>query len=307
MGTDEAIRDLAEGQHGVVSRVQLRDVGIGSEALLHRIRKGVLEPMSPKVLRLVGTSPTEDQLAAAAVLDAPGAAYLSHGSALAWWRVPGFALAQPVQVVIPWQGVRRRTRLAEVHFHRGLPTAHLLEKGGLRVVSPSLAVFLVAGVDHPWKAERALDNVLSLRLGTLKGFHRLLAELAERGRNGVTMMRALLAERPPDYVPPQSGLEARVEQLAKEVGVRLRRQVNVGDDEWIARVDFEIEDTVDVIEVLSDRYHGSLLDRQADTVRFDRIGATGRRVLTLWDSDIWTRAEWVRQEILSFWRAGIGL
>ncbi len=139
-----------------------------------------------------------------------------------------------------------------------------------------------------------------MRLFTNDGMHHLLGQLAARGRNGIRLMRTLLAERPPGYVPPQSGLEARVERLAREVGVELRRQVNVGDQEWIGRVDFEIPGSTDVIEVLSERFHSALLDRVADDTRFRRIEATGRRVLTIWDSDVWGDAEAVRQQILSF-------
>lgn len=306
MGADDLIRDLARNQHGVMSRLQLSEAGISRAAVLHRLRKGMLVPLSPKVLALAGSPPSEEQQAMAGVLDAPGRGYLSHGTALAWWRVPGFLISRPVQVVIPWQGTKIRTRLSEIHFHRGLPEHHLLVMGGLPVVSPTLAVFLAAGTLRKGKVERALDNVIAMRLGSVQGFHLLLGELAARGRNGIGLMRDLLAERPPGFIPPQSGLEARAEQLARDVGVRLIRQVNVHDEEWIGRVDFVLEDSPDVIEVLSDRYHGSLLDRQADQERFRRIEASGRRLLTLWDSDVWNRPEWVRQQILLFWREGSG-
>jgi len=242
------------------------------------------------------------QRAAAGVLDAPGTGYLSHRSASAFWRLPGFYMSPPIQVVIPWQGTKEQTRLADVHYHRGLPQGHLLETGGIRVVSPALTIFLLAGTEHPARTERALDNGLAMRLFTNDGMHHLLSQLAARGRNGIRLMRSLLAERPPGYVPPQSGLEARVERLAREVGVELRRQVNVGDQEWIGRADFEIPGSTDVIEVLSERFHSALLDRVSDDTRFRRIEATGRRVLTIWDSDIWGDAEAVRQQILSFSR-----
>ena len=258
--------------------------------------------MSPAVLRLRGSTRTEMQRASAGVLDAPGTAYMSHRSASAFWRLPGFSMAPPIQVVIPWHGTKERTRLAVVHYHRGLPQGHLLETGGVRVVSPALAIFLLAGTEHPGRTERALDNGLAMRLFTNDGMHRLLGQLAARGRNGIRLMRALMAERPPDYVPPQSGLEARVERLAREVGVELRRQVEVGGQQWIGRVDFEIPGSTDVIEVLSERFHSALLDRAADKTRFRRLEDTGRRVLTLWDADVWSDAEAIRQKILSFWR-----
>jgi very-short-patch-repair endonuclease len=204
--------------------------------------------------------------------------------------------------VIPWQGTKHRTRLSEVHYHRGLPTDQLLTVAGVRVVSSALCIFLLAGMEHPRRTERALDNGLAMRLFTNDIMHSLLRRLAARGRNGISVMRSLLEVRPPGYIPPQSGLEARVARLAADVGITLRRQVDVGDDEWIGRVDFTFEDSPDVIEVLSERYHAARLDREADSERFSRLRQTGRRVLTLWDADVWGQPELVRQQIQMFWR-----
>ena len=258
--------------------------------------------MSPAVLRLRGSTRTEMQRATAGILDAPGTAYLSHRSASAFWRVPGFSMAPPIQVVIPWHGTKQRRRLADVHYHRGLPPDHLVATGGITVVSPALAVFLLAGTEHAGRTERALDNGLAMRLFSNAGMHQLLGQLAARGRNGTRVMRRLMADRPPGYIPPQSGLEARVQRLAGEVGVELKRQVDVGGNEWIGRVDFEIVRSSDVIEVLSERYHSAFLDRESDSTRFRRLEASGRRLLTIWDADVWGRPEFVRQQILSFWR-----
>jgi hypothetical protein len=300
--TRQVIVDLSEPQNGVVGRRQLHEAGIAPRALRHQIDAGFVEPMSPQVLRLVGSPRTDAQLAMAGVLDAPGRAYLSHFSAAAWWKIPGFALRAPIEVVIPWKGTNRRSRLAQIHYHRGLPQEHLTVLAGIPIVSPGMVIFLLAGSEGRGRAERALDHALSMRILKLRTMHDLLEDLGARGRDGITAIRSLLAERPPDYVPPQSGLEARVERLALEVGVGLRRQVDVGDDlGWIGRVDFELEDSSDVIEVLSDRYHSSLLDRTADTSRFDRIEGSGRRLLTIWDHDVWSRPEQVRHQIHLFW------
>jgi very-short-patch-repair endonuclease len=118
-------------------------------------------------------------------------------------------------------------------------------------------------------------------------------------------MRRLLAERPADYVAPESGLEARVNRLARDVGVQLRRQVDSGDQEWIGRVDFAVEGTNRVVEVLSQRYHGSVLDRRADERRVLRLTEAGFDVLTLWDSEVWNEADRVRDLLAAFSRGGL--
>jgi very-short-patch-repair endonuclease len=176
---------------------------------------------------------------------------------------------------------------------------------GVPVVSPALTIFLLAGSEHPGRTERALDNAWSMRLVTHNQMHDLLSRLAARGRNGIRVMRKLLADRPADYVAPQSGTEGRVQRLGLDVDVELRRQVDAGDDGWIGRVDFLIEGTNKVIEVLSQRYHGSLLDRLSDDRRFIRLNEAGFQVLTLWDTDVWGNPDLVRDRIGAFWRGDL--
>jgi very-short-patch-repair endonuclease len=305
VGVEQGIRELAERQHGVIGRRQLWESGLSEQILKHRLETGMLVPLSPEVLQLAGAPVTEASVAMAGVLDAPGVAYLSHRSAAAWWGLPGFAIDKPVHTVIPWQGTTTRRRLSVVHYHSGLPPDHLRTLNGVPVISPALTIFLLAGSEHPGRTERALDNAWSMRLVTHREMHDLLRRLAARGRNGIRVMRKLLADRPVDYVAPQTGLEARVQRLANDVGVALRRQVNAGHEDWIGRVDFLIEGTNKVIEVLSQRYHGSLLDRLSDEQRFIRLNEAGFLVLTLWDADVWGNPDLVRDRIEGFSRGDL--
>jgi very-short-patch-repair endonuclease len=302
----EAIWRLAEFQHGVVSRPQLWERGIGGDQLYSLIEDGLLIRISPKVMRIAGAPINEASRVMAAVLDSPGQAYLSHQSAAAWWGLPGYTLRHPVHTVIPRQGIRTRRRLSVVHYHCDLPADHLRALNGVRVVSPALTIFLLAGSQHLGRTERAIDNAWSMNLVTHRSLHDLLIRLAARGRNGIRVMRRLLADRPPDYVAPQTGLEARVQRLAGDVGVSLRRQVDAGDEEWVGRVDFILDGTSKMIEVLSQRYHGALLDRLSDQARFARLSAAGFQVLALWDSDVWENPDKVRDMIDQFSRAQIG-
>ena len=306
MGAKETIWRLAEIQHGVVSRPQLWDRGIGGDELYDLVEDGLLIRITPQVMRIAGAPINEASRLMASVLDSPGVGYLSHHSAAAWWGIPGYTLRHPVHTIIPWQGARKRRRLTVVHYHCDLPTDHLRILNDVRVVSPALTIFLLAGSQHPGRTERALDNAWSMNLVTYRNLHDLLNKLAARGRNGIRVIRKLLADRPPDYIAPQTGLEARAQRLAGEVGVALRRQVDSGGNDWIGRVDFRIEDSAKIIEVLSQRYHGSLLDRRADEARFARLSEAGFQVLTLWDSDVWENPDKVRDMIARFSRANIG-
>lgn len=302
VGVDHAIRALAERQHGVVGRRQLWEMGVSPDQIRHRLATGMLVRMSAEVLRLAGAPEHESTKAMAAVLDSPGMAYLSHISAASWWGLPGFALVRPLHTVIPWQGVTERSRLTVVHYHRDLPVEHLTSLRGVPVTSPALTLFLLAGTEHRGRVERAVDNAWSMRLVTYGQLHELLRHLAQRGRNGIRLMRSLLEARDRSFVPPESGLEARVSRLAQDVGVVLRRQVNVGGEGWIGRVDFQVERSNRIVEVLSDRYHGSPLDRIRDEVRFRELVEAGFELLIIWEHEIWSDSEAVRERIHAFSR-----
>ncbi len=301
METGDLIRAHASVQYGLVSRRQLRADCIGGDAIDHRVRKGELQPLSADVLRLVGSPESDQQRGMAAVLDAPGEAYLSHRSAAAWWGIPGFDLEDRLHVTIPHAGIRKRTRLSVIHYHRGLPDGHLLRLGGVPVTSPPLTIFQLAGTVHPKRTERALDNMAAMGLGSYRSIHDLLSILAARGRKGIALIRELLAERPPGASPPGSGTEKRLEHLASEIGISLRPQIDVGGDCWDGRSDFVFADSsAALIEVLSRRHHGMLLDRRADAARFEQFRNDGFQLLVLWEDDIWYRPQQVKTMLARF-------
>ena len=74
-----------------------------------------------------------------------------------------------------------------------------------------------------------MDTVVAKAPGLLVVLHRLLEEIGRRGRPGTALMRAVLEDRPPGYVPAESGLESRFARLLVEAGEpALARQVDVG-------------------------------------------------------------------------------
>src|SRR3546814_8936301 len=92
----------------------------------------------------------------------------------------------------------------------------------------------------------------------------MLEVMAQRGRPGIRTMRQVLATRGLDYVPPASNLEARFEQILLQAGdAPMRRQVDIGDgDRWIGRVDFRDAELPLIVEIQSERFHASLIDKQ---------------------------------------------
>ncbi|MDQ6796673.1 MAG: endonuclease domain-containing protein [Actinomycetota bacterium] len=159
-------------------------------------------------------------------------------------------------------------------------------------------MFDLAGALHPARLERALDNTLARHLTTVVALGAITLELAKHGRPGSALMRTLLAERGADYVAPESGLEARFLSLLRDNGLpEPDRQVDVGGDQWVGRVDFVFPGRRLVIEVDSSMHHSAALDREADRRRDADLWAAGYRVLRITDDQIWFRPRQVVAEV----------
>ncbi len=301
MDVNRELRNLAEVQYGLVGRRQAHMLGIGTAEIAHRVRNGDLIELSPEVLRIGGSAHSEATLAMAAVLDSPPGAVLSHRSAAAWWDLPGFTLDSPVHVTVPRQGVRSRGRLAIVHYQKDMPLDQLLVVRDVPVCSPALTMFHIAAVEHPARLERAVDSAWSMRLLDGRTMTSLLERLAVRGRNGIRAMREILETRGPDYVPPESGNEARFEKILRRNALPVpERQVKVGDEFLIGRVDYLYRELGGVVEILSRRYHSSRIDIAADEARFRRLEGIDLPVLPIWDYQIWEQPDAVAAAVWDF-------
>lgn len=288
MAFDHDLRAMCATQYGIAGRRQLRSIGGTRTRIAHRISKGILRPITNEVLELVGTPPSDGKHALAAVLDAPPGAILSHTSAAAWWNLPGFRIDDHLHVTVPRQGAPTRGRLSMIHYQKDLPTDHIMELGNIRITSPALTIFHLAAMLSVHRTARACDNAWSMYLLDGLELHHLLKQLAASGRNGITAMREILDQRPPEYVPPQSGLEARYCQLVIDDGMpEPRRQVNIFGSRWLGRADFEFDDVPLVVELLSVRFHASLIDSEADRERFDAFRGAGKHVIAFWDFEVW--------------------
>jgi very-short-patch-repair endonuclease len=152
---------------------------------------------------------------------------------------------------------------------------------GIPVTTVARTVFDLASCVHPSRAERALDNALTRKLVDLESMRATTIELLRPGRTGSALMRQLLAVRGAGYIPPASGMEARVLALLAAVGIEMEWQVDRGGDVWIGRVDFYYRRLRLVIEVDSDLHHDSKLDVESDERRDAALRAAGFEVLRI--------------------------
>jgi very-short-patch-repair endonuclease len=208
------------------------------------------------------------------------------------WGAPQFRL-QPIDVLRHKGVARRDSEVARVHEVVDLAPNQVKVLDGIPVTSPARTVCDLAG-SHPHLVERVLDRFWSERLLDGRTFRRTVEELKDRGRQGSTLFRELDAARGPGYVPPASSLERRFIEVCQWP---MRRQVDSGGEEWCGRVDFRDERLPLVVEIQSERYHASLVDKATDTVRKAALQAAGFEVVEAWDTDVWHRPQLVNERI----------
>lgn len=285
---DQRMEALACAQHGLISNRQASELGCTRAGLRHRLQKGRIFEMANGVYRFPGAPETPAQEAMAAVLTGGEGAALSHNSSAALQGLPGFDL-RPLTVSVHRNGRRGRSG---IRFEQSLALLahHRRIVDGVPCTSLARTLFDLCGdpIIRPGRAARALDTALARRLVTTPALWRVLDDLAERGRAGTVLMRALLMERGDRYVPPESELEARFLDLVGRHGLPVpERQVDLGDsDQWIGRVDFLWRSSRVVVEVDGAEFHDGWTDRQHDAERDRRLVASGWTVLRFRWADI---------------------
>jgi len=150
------------------------------------------------------------------------------------------------------------------------------------VTTVSRTLFDLAAVVRKSKLERAIDNALALGLVTPAALHQIVELLGEHGRAGTTVMRELVGDRGEGYVATESELEDAFLAFLVQFGLpEPVRQVVLGDETPVGRVDFFFPEAKVVVELDGRRNHTAFLDREADYVRDSRLTAMGIRVMRI--------------------------
>jgi very-short-patch-repair endonuclease/predicted transcriptional regulator of viral defense system len=131
-GRERAIAALAEAQHGVVTRVQLRTLGLTRHEIDDRLAAGRLHPLYRGVFAVGHRLVSQRGRWLAAVLAAGKGAVLSHESAAALWELRA-SKGRWIDVIVP----RKRRAPAGVRIHRtALEPSELTARGPIAVTTP---------------------------------------------------------------------------------------------------------------------------------------------------------------------------
>ena len=111
---DPLIAHVARVQHGVVTTVQLIEVGLATSAISKRVRTGRLHRLHQGVYAVGHEGLSEEARWMAAVLACGPRAVLSHGAAAVHWDLLR-PLEGPIDVTIPTQNGRKRRQGIRIH------------------------------------------------------------------------------------------------------------------------------------------------------------------------------------------------
>lgn len=268
---------MARKQHGVVGRQQLRELGLGKDAIQHRIAAGRLHRLHAGVYavghRLI---PKEGWWMAAVLASGPGAV-LSHHSAAALWELRGYS-ERAVEVAVP----RKSTSLRQIRRHHSpVPPDEQTVKDGIPVTTVPRTILDLA-------ATEPVDVVESLLRESEYREHRdrlSLWDLVERypGRRGVRKVRSALERLKSE--PPgrrREGLEERFAPFLR----RYRLPLPYFND-WIFLggkrycVDCHWRETGQIVELDGWQGHGTRSAFRSDRERDRKLRVAGYSVIHL--------------------------
>ncbi len=227
---------------------------------------------------------------ATAVLDVGKGAALYGISAAAQWEIAGFVHSRrhPVHVLRPERSRRVESDVAVVHTTARAVDRSLRVLRDIPVTSPTQTILDLARHIGAPRLRAVVDRAVQKRIVSESQLNDALTEIARSGRDGVVVLRKVLEERSGGNVPNESNLETRFEFVIERAGLhRFRRQVVVGGDAPIGRVDYLHADVPLIVEINSEAYHSALVDAQADEIRYSKLAEAGFAVVPVWDTDLW--------------------
>ncbi len=266
MHPDATLAQLAEAQYGVVARRQLLELGLGEDAIDHRLATGRLHSVGRGVYAVGHGRISQLGRWTAAVLAGGSGAVLSHQSAAALWGIRG-----PVGGAVDVTVSHRSTSSARIRRHLSvLPADEITVCEGIAVTTSPRTIFDLAARSSVDRVEHDIRQLEFLRL-----YDRLsLLDLIKRypGRRGLRRVQVALARV--EALPAgriRSRLEERFLPFLRRHDLprpRLNDWIMVGEERF--QVDCHWAGTGQVVELDSWEAHGTKSAFREDRAR-DRV------------------------------------
>ena len=276
MNTSErSILELAQQQHGAISRRQALSEGMSGRAIEHRLATGEWVRLFQGAYRVGGAECTWEQTIMAGCLAAGPGAVASHRAAAALLGMPG--APRWVEVTVPES---RRVRLEGITAHRArlLVPQDIGAVKGIPVTRAARTIVDLADVYSTARLGPMLDYALVQRLlrrGELVG--------RSTGRRGTGVLAVLLDERPDLARPMGSDFEVGLFRALREAGLPLpvpQYRVVMADGTEVF-LDFAYPEVRLALEADSYLWHASLAAWQRDRARNGELVAAGWSILPI--------------------------
>jgi very-short-patch-repair endonuclease len=267
---DASIAAIAGSQDNVISREQLRALGVGRGVIARHLERGRWQRLHRNVYLIGPAPPTLRAAARAAALTCGEGSVISHRTAAAL-----YGLMPPrgdVHVTVPGRNPGYRQRV-QIHRVTTLSFIDVVIRHGLTLTSPARTICDVAGTEPLSDAERALNEARVQRLVTTRALEAVIERTPTL--KGSSVIRQLLrANDESGYT--RSEAERRMRRLAQAAGLD-QPLVNVPLLGFV--VDFLWPDQRLVVEVDGYRFHGHRQRFESDRRRDQRLVAAGYRVI----------------------------
>lgn len=290
---DHAVAALACLQHGVFTRCQVLDLGASDWLIERRIAAGAWLPVAEGVYRLLGFPEAWEGSLMTAVLATAGPAVASHESAAARHDLASFP-RRPVVVTVR-HGAGRLRGLATARQLDDVLPEHVTVVERIPVTTIPRTFVDLAAVCRRGRVNHALEEAMGDGKVVIEDVCAVVDAIARRGKPGMRVMRALLAEHLPGRTVSATTLERLLLRALRDGGLpRPRLQYPFpGRMPGEARVDAAYPEARLVIEADSRRWHTRTRDFAVDRERDNLTTLAGWRVLRFTGHDLTRRPEWV--------------
>ena len=278
---ERAIAERASSQLGLLTRSQAREAGLSAKAVRHRIATGHLVPVGNQVLWPAGLPPSPQLWAMAACLDVGGV--VTHRAAARSHGLRRVALSAREVLVLKDRSTTT-TPLARVHTTTHLTADDVVLVDGVPTTSVARTLLGVAALVPAEVSRAALVGAVEDAVREGKATDRwlwwLLEERRCRGRNGVTTMESVLADRA-RLGPTESWLEREALRVLAEAGLPRPAVQHVvrRRGAFVSRVDLAYVAERVLIE-LEGRDHAGDAQRAVDAHQRNQGQLSGHTVLT---------------------------
>lgn len=262
---------LAGRQFGVVTREQLRGLGVGETGIEERLRTKRLHRLHRGVYSVGHRALRSEAYRMAAVLACGPGAVLSHTAAAAHLEIRPSS-ATRIDVTVPARSGRRHRPGIRIHRCGRLEPEDVTVHHGIPVTTVARTLLDLADVLNDQALKRAIDEAEYRRLFDLTAL--IAAVQRNPGRSGAKVMRTVGMEAE----LTRSVLEDRFLELVKRNGLPSPR---VGVHLEGYEVDFYWPEANLVVEVDGFAAHGTRKRFESDRLRDRRLARKGLQTIRL--------------------------